>query len=368
MPSHIAHYVFARELAERAFGERARALISEFGSFLALGAQGPDIFLHNRHRRPAGLNYGIILHRKNAGRFCGALVRYRPRESIISAEGAYTLGCISHVVLDRLLHPYINYRAGWVEPKQPQTYEYRVNHPFLERIIDVALLRSQLDMTVAELDFASVISCDTPDALRILHLVRRALRAATRRGSRDLLLARRLRNAYLDAMSYYQHTNSIDFELARRELAKAEEPLPFWLGIYHPPTLPEDIDFMNTRRVMWRHPCSGEPYSSESVFDLYDRALPHGRMLFTAAAEAWAGARPCLAHSPAGAQPPPETAPERMSSPEPPPEISLERLIGNGDLSDERIEGEPCERRYFDVLPFEQALQHIRDYVFEVSG
>ncbi len=368
MPSHIAHYVFARELAERAFGEQAGALTNDFGSFLALGAQGPDIFLHNRHRRPAGLNYGIILHRKNAGLFCAALVRYRPRESVFSAEGAYTLGCISHVVLDRLLHPYINYRAGWVEPKQPETYEYRVNHPFLERIIDVALLRSRLEMTVTELDFASVISCDTPDAVRVLHLVRRALRAATRRGSRDLLLARRIRNAYHDAMSYYRHTNSVDLELARRELQNADEPLPFWLGIYHPPTLPDDIDFMNTRRLGWRHPCSGEPYSRESVFDLYERALPLGQMLFAAAAEAWEGARPTVSLSSPESAPVFQSAPGRTNDPIPPPAVSLERLIGNGDLSDERIEGEPCERRYFDVLPFEQALQHIRDYVLEVPG
>ena len=368
MPSHIAHYVFARELTERAFGNGGSALLEEFDSFLALGAQGPDIFLHNRHRRPAGLNYGIILHRKNAGLFCAAIVRHHRQESIFSPEGAYLLGCISHVVLDRILHPYINYRAGWVEPKQPETYEYRVNHPFLERIIDVALLRSQLDMTVDDLDFASVISCETSAALRILHLVRRALRAATRRGSRDLLLSRRLRNAYLDAMSYYRHTNTIDFETARRELTIADEQLPFWLGIYHPPSLPEDIDFMNAEHLTWRHPCSGETYSSESVYDLYERALPHGQMLFTAAIEAWAGTRPTFARPSGETIPIAQTAPGRTTLTDPPQGVSLERLVGNGDLSDERLEGEPCERRYSDVLPFEQALRHIRDYVFEASG
>lgn len=400
MPSHFAHYIFARDLLNTLPETVAKSLNESCDSFLALGAQGPDIFLHNRHRRPAGLNYGIILHRKNSGLYCASLIRQFAHKPIDSPSGAFTLGSISHVVLDRLFHPYINFRAGWVEPKQPQTYSYRVNHPFLERIIDVKLLESRWGMTPNEFDFAHRVNCDTRTALPVLHAVRRALRAATRRGRNDMLLGRRIKNAYLDAMDYYRHTNSIDYARATREIRASEEELPFWLGIYHPPVLPPDIDFMNDARAWWRHPCSGNRYSNESVYDLYDRALSHGRMLYTAAYEAWYGSRPKRAvdesnetrelatgsrdgygfgsgydahgsDGPSGsddARPGvniPTTAPGTTTDPLPPHGLSVERLVGNGDLSDERIEGEPCERKHFEVLDFERTLRHIRSYVLE---
>lgn len=365
MPSQISHYIFATDLARTLDSGTASALTGTLDPFLALGAQGPDIFLHNRKRRPAGLNYGIILHRKNAGLFCASLIRANNRESIASPEGAYTLGCISHVVLDRLLHPYINYHAGWVEPKQKHTYGYRINHPFLERIIDVKLLESRRRMTPDELDFASRIALDEDYATPLLAAIRTGIRTATRRGGSDTDMLHRLSNAYKDALDYYRYTNKVDVSKAREALAESEETLPFWLGIYHPPTLPADIDFTNTARTQWCHPCTGEAYSSESVDDLYERALAHARMLFRAAVEAWEGTRePFNSPTPDGS-PAIETAPGHRTDPTPPEGVPLEKLIGNGDLSDERNEGEPCTRRYFEVLPFERALSHIRDYLLE---
>ncbi|MFW5994885.1 MAG: hypothetical protein ACOCRN_02150 [Spirochaetia bacterium] len=367
MPSQIAHYLFAVDLARRLGGETSTTLTGALDPFLALGAQGPDIFLHNRKRRPAGLNYGIILHRKNAGLFCASLAHANRRESILSPVGAYTLGCISHVVLDRILHPYINVHAGWVEPKQPHTYGYRVNHPFLERIIDVTLLESRRHMTPEELDFASHIALDERYATPLLAAIRDGIRTATRRGGSDTDMLRRLSNAYKDALDYYRYTNKVDVSRAREALAESEEQLPFWLGIYHPPTLPDDIDFTNTGRKPWRHPCTGETYSSESVDDLYDRALAHAHMLFRATVETWEGARDAFEPSPPSSGSAVETAPGYRTDPRPPEGVSLEKLVGNGDLSDERNEGEPCTRRYFDVLPFERALSHLRAYILEAE-
>ena len=339
MPSHISHYLFASDLAHRVFSEASAAkLTTDFDEFLTLGAQGPDLFLHNRRRKPSGLTYGMLLHRKSAGRFCASLVHTNRHKPVISPEGAYATGWISHVVLDRILHPYINYHAGWVVPKHPETYAYRVNHVFLERTIDVFLLRERRNMDPETLNFASRVEVEPGQARGLFGSVREALVAATRRGENDSDLGRRIRNAYLDAVDYYHAINTVDRGRARAELELSDEELPFWLGIYHPICLPEDIDFGNRNREPWRHPCSGEIYSSESIYDMYERGLDLAEGLIGCMEESWRGARECFAGS----------------------EASLERRIGDGDLSDERLEGDPCRRTTFSVLDFPRALREIR--------
>ncbi|MFP4643733.1 MAG: zinc dependent phospholipase C family protein [Spirochaetales bacterium] len=339
MPSHISHYLFASDLVSRCLTEADAATITTaFDAFLTLGAQGPDLFLHNRRRKPSGLTYGMILHRKSAGRFCASLVHSNRLKPLISPEGAYTIGWISHVVLDRILHPYINYRAGWVIPNHPETYRYRVNHVFLERTIDVMLLRARRNMDPEAFNFASKVEVDQQQARGLFASVREALVAATKRAENDSDLGRRIRNAYLDALDYYRAIDRLDRSRARVELERSEEELPFWLGIYHPIRLPEDIDFGNRAREPWRHPCSGEIYSNESIDDMYERGLDLAEGLIGRMQESWRGARECFAGT----------------------EASLERLVGDGDLSDERLEGDPCRRTTFSVLDFPRALREIR--------
>ncbi len=393
MPSHISHYLFASDLVQRTLpAADAAAVSADFDSFLCLGAQGPDLFLHNRRRRPSGITYGMVLHRKSAGRFCASLVETNRHKPLISPEGAYTIGWLSHVVLDRILHPYINYRAGWVIPKHPETYHYRVNHVFLERTIDVLLLREKRNMQPEEFDFASKVEVDPGEARGVFGSVREALVSSTRRGENDSDLSRRIRNAYLDAVDYYHAINTVDRRRARMELEFSDEELPFWLGIYHPICLPRDIDFGNRNRSPWRHPCSGEFYSTESVDDMYARGLGIAEQLVRRVREAWEGSRRCFDEPPLGrgSRTEAENSSETDTSTEAEnisisgtgetasqgngatmaagqdsddPEVPLERLIGNGDLSDERLEGEPCRRTTFSVLDFPRALREIRSEI-----
>ncbi len=365
MPSHISHYLFASDLVHRILPARdAAALTEDFNAFLTLGAQGPDLFLHNRRRKPSGLTYGMILHRKSAGRFCASLVETNQHKPFVSPEGAYTIGWISHIVLDRILHPYINYRAGWVIPKHPETYSYRVNHVFLERTIDVLLLRARRNMAPDAFDFASRIEVDPGEARGLFGSVRQALVAATRRAGDDSDLSRRIRNAYLDAVDYYHAINTVDRRRARMELELSDEELPFWLGVYHPIRLPEDIDFGNRARTPWRNPCSGQICSSESIDDMFERGLEVAAGLAERLGEAWHGARKCLEDDESASTGEKETGDSARTPPDASdPETPLERLIGNGDLSDERLEGEPCRRTTFSVLDFQRALREIRSEI-----
>ena len=120
MASHVAHLLFAEESATQAGQELDRK-----DSYYVLGAQGPDLFLHSQRRKPRGIQYGGLLHRKGFASFAASL-------AVGSSEAQrYAAGFITHVVLDRGSHPFINYFAGWWDRGRPETRRYQHMHPFL---------------------------------------------------------------------------------------------------------------------------------------------------------------------------------------------------------------------------------------------
>ena len=65
-------------------------------------------------------------------------------------------------MLDRVTHPFINYFSGWVVPDRPDSEQYYHCHAFLERIIDVFVLRIRKRQTISDYDFFSHVDCGEP--------------------------------------------------------------------------------------------------------------------------------------------------------------------------------------------------------------
>ncbi len=145
MPSHISHALFAEDVIASVFGpDHFRRHLNA----MTFGAQGPDLFYHTRRTRPSCVMFGSLIHKKGYGTLAANMARsvLTSQETIDSNSAAYLLGFTTHAFLDRKLHPYINYRAGWVEDGQADTEKYRHSHVFLERIIDVLLLREKKEL------------------------------------------------------------------------------------------------------------------------------------------------------------------------------------------------------------------------------
>jgi hypothetical protein len=386
MPSHLAHLIFAEETIREAFGNRFDEIKEQNPELLALGSQGPDMFYHNRRSKPSGLHYGSALHRKNYGRFVAALVQVM-RESedagngtrdsggrqdrndagngapagprggsgggdapFSSPGGLYAASWLTHAVMDRHLHPFINYFAGWGSPRpqQPST------HAFFERIIDVLLLEHKLDMKPWEFDFYGLIDGADTTMEWIRHALIRALRGTFTQAREDDRIAQRLSNAFADALGFYRYTNMVDWqELVRRlgiESARGnvgEGRLLRALAIFHPPSIPRDIDYANTRRAAWCHPCDQSRVYRASLWDLYEEARARAVRLLRELERAWNGSMPAdslQADAPGNG----ETRGD-----------SLEAAIGNSDLSDTDDRPWPCPKRYSMQLPLTEMLQAI---------
>lgn len=333
MPAHVTHRLFAEDSLRAAFGAEGDRIFREFGPFLTFGAQGPDFFYHNQRTKPSGLPFGKMLHRGRYGTMVRALVE-RSDEGVHSPEGAFTLGFVTHAVLDRRTHPFIIYFSGWVEPRDPSTDRYYLCHAFFERIIDTAMLERRRGLEIGSYDFLRLVQCGREMPDRLAGLVAGALCDTFPKLRSDTLLTlTKVRNAYRDTIGFYGYTNPPDRrtrELARELDLSDGARRRRRLALFHPYALPDGIDFLNDAHREWVHPSFRELRSTESFEELYDRAVEEAVPVLRVAAEALSGAASAEA---------------------------VEEAVGNRNLNDGRSTGVPAPSRYSDPLPLPELLE-----------
>ncbi len=342
MPSHISHALLVEAALESLTVDRLDCSLTDdprVHSVTLLGSQGPDVFLHNHRRKPRAFRYGALLHRKGNAGLVSSLARsaaeirvFDPtdddRNRAFLEVAAFTLGYISHVWLDRIMHPYINYSAGWrgVPDRDP---DRPAMHAFLERIIDVQLLRYRCGVSVQEFRFFERLPSSSDDLAILRTHVARAIRSSLRSAGDDHLLEQRLANALFDSLSYYRHTESPSPEYFVLGRAREREGSisSRWLSVVHPPEELITLDGLNRVHRYWQHPCDPSRTSHASVPDLFDRARKKTIEVFLL----WWDA---------------------TGSPENPERTRvLETALGEENLNDGITGDPPCRRQVCDPLP-----------------
>ncbi len=316
---------------EKAFGDEGKGILAAHGNILRFGAQGPDFFYHNQRTMPSGLRYGVMSHRTRYGTLVENMVREALRLAMTphSELAAYIYGFATHAPLDRKTHPYIGYRAGWVDPDKPETKKYFHCHPFLERILDVLILKEKRGLDLARFDFVPQVYCGKTLPYSVIKTLVKSLNAtypALNFKSRD---RRRIENAYHDTIFFFKLTNhrnplltKLAFKKDRKEGFHEKR-----LALLHPFEVPEGLDFLNKGRAAWRNPCDGETLNA-SVMDLYKEALVQAVSSLKTVYEAISGKIP----------------PERVRD-----------AVGEQSLDTDRENH--CTPRFSDPFPLHEALQ-----------
>lgn len=364
MPSHVSHALLAEELLASLPASvthiQSRAGVGSLSGavpYAILGAQGPDLFLHNHRRTPRGFRFGAILHRKGSDRLLAALARIaaaRPAEDDGTPGAtrtqlmAYAFGYISHVWFDRLAHPYINTRAGW--RGTPDNHPDRpAMHAFLERIIDVQLLRHMHAMAIARYRFAERLPSRDEALARMVGPLAGAVGVALVSAAGDPSLETRVSNALRDAYGFYRYTDAPtdDYFVVARSAEHRGEVSSRWLSLVHPPEQMLEFDSLNLAGDVWHHPCDPHQTHGESVPDLMAQACIRTR----ATCEAWAALLAVLVES--GAVPANDPATRRV-------ERALLEAVGDANLNDGTTGDPPCRRTHADPLPLLDLYERIK--------
>lgn len=302
MPSHAAHLLFALQ--------SARLPVSPEYPLLAAvnhGAQWPDQFYHNQRSQPSALYLGVALHKRGMASLAAAALARAGSDAAV--ESAWAL--LSHAVLDRWLHPWINCRAGWFDPAAADSWRFRHQHPLLERLIDVWLCRRYDAPWLLGPDFARAWGPpprrgETPPPAPGADWLP-AVKGLYPRAAADAELAARLDNAWRDSRGYYHWSCALaDAEyaameaearachaaLAARGGSPGEDAPLRYAAIVHP-RLPreraDELDAIFCDNAEWLDPCAAGGPQSASLAELWEGALGEMRGLRGAMAEMPAG-------------------------------------------------------------------------------
>jgi hypothetical protein len=258
-------------------------------------------------------------------------IRNNRREKGINAMGVYALGFMTHAILDRHCHPYIVYKSD------------REFHGFLERIIDVLMLKELRGKETASWDQNEVLAavCANPP-LGLKEIIARALaKAFPDKVNRDPKLSRRIDNTFADCAGFYAMTSPARIALAARADNSVNALLSFGMRslVYvFPENLSPEIDFLNFGHTDWRYPYvpPGMPQAhgadSRSFLQIYADALEAGINALS----------PCIfQYLDTGIFPIAEAA----------------RGMGNMSLSIQDEEGKPCAPNLQDPFPLVDVLR-----------
>ena len=363
MPSQILHAIYGedvvagihRRIAGR-FGIVAGKALEKIGldykTAFFLGCQGPDIFYHSRHRRPVGLEYGSLLHRRGAGIFTAGLlkmglpnpppdeedIRAHRREKGINALGVYAIGFMTHAILDRKTHPYIVYKSGIFSPSKPETRRYAMFHVFFERILDVLMLKIRKGIKIKSWDQSFLADvCENPPQGLCELLANSLTLAFPERAGKDEKLRVRVENTFLDCAGYYRFTNPAITSVKKKyrgNFPKKDslDALPYFYPVKIRNGKRIGVDFLNLKKRPWFYPAAGGERDERSFPEIYADAVDFAADSISPVIEKYLDT---------GVFPIPDAA----------------RAIGNGGLSINDENGKPCVPVLADPLPLDRVLK-----------
>jgi hypothetical protein len=211
---------------------------------------------------------------------------------------AYLLGLSTHAATDRIMHPFIIHFSGRYLPGREETHVLAGCHAFLERLIDMALLRSCRDRGPESFDIAAAMDIgkeNAPEALESLVLMWQAglSRAFPMATARDGVLGARVRNAFRDAAHFFEITDPharAGRNAGRVRFAGLDAADRIRIAaLLYPPALPESLDFMNEARIGWTHPSGDGRSSTEDCYSLFREAVRESAACMRSCADHAAG-------------------------------------------------------------------------------
>ncbi|AIQ53573.1 zinc dependent phospholipase C family protein [Paenibacillus sp. FSL R7-0331] len=276
MPNIWMHLEYGQQLAAEFRSEFAcLADLNNRPELYQLGCQGPDFLLYHSFlpwkKENRALRLGDAMHTDHCG---PVLLEFWERSLALPAEESkeaqqYFLGFLTHHLLDRNLHPFINWKAG---------YRHR-SHQRFEIVLDTLFMKS-LKQTDTWLHPAwkkiNIGSCFPGAVQSILH------KTASRWYPELSRLPEEMWDeAYLDML--LAHKLLYDPKGWKKSLLRGKA-----LRLFSQPlsAAEEHLDYLNEHHGEWRHSALYSEVRTESVWDLWEQALAEGRTVLRALA-AW---------------------------------------------------------------------------------
>lgn len=286
MAAFAAHEIFAEEMAAQYFDEAVRSIQERHRGVYQIGAQGPDLFFYNFFMSCGAekKKLGTRLHEEGAGRYFACLLDEicHAKDSLTIETGiSYFLGALTHYAFDLTLHPYVYARVGY-DPEDPRGDKNTLGaHLRLEAAMDARILMMKREVLPSSYYPEKLMQISEAEEACLMRL----LSAAGSRACRIHLKEENIRGSIWCMKKLvpklYDHTGK-----KRKRMEKWEKSW-FQDGYLSNFVVSDDLvlkgNIMNSLNRRWRHPWNPKWESTDSVWELYDKAADRYEEFY----EAW---------------------------------------------------------------------------------
>ncbi|MGV3489143.1 MAG: zinc dependent phospholipase C family protein [Tuberibacillus sp.] len=269
MPNIWTHIDFAEETTKDLEWMPRNALER---AYLRLGAQGPDPFFYYRFwpwiKEKQAVEVGDRIHNESCGPFLLDLI-----QSVLDAPDnrllkAYVLGFITHHLLDRNAHPYINYRSG-NEGRKHQELELTIDTIWMEERRQLITWRTPVYKEIdvgPELDPSIEAVMENTIAKHFPDLAGKMPAGYVDEAYRDMVKAQKVLSKFAGRKSRW---------------------LPQDIGALVFKPVDKNIDYLNRNKKEWIDPTNAHVKYTESFDDLFENAKKEAHGLLPLIIDYW---------------------------------------------------------------------------------
>lgn len=272
MPNIITHTLFAQEIFDKV-DEATHDLFEPRLQLLEIGSNGPDfLFFHGMNPKDfykkSDLRVaGSMFHAAHVNDFYQkALISIRNEqdEDIKKDMMIYVCGHLCHWALDAISHPYVFYRTGPCKGKSAW-YHHR-----FESLLDAIMLKVKRECTIEDFKFYEVCDVTKEQARAIARIYVVAIRQILGFDIKPHQILESLNDwHFIETLFYDASGDKLKALQTLETFTKAYNSLSGYIVPNHPD---DPYDVMNLLHTRWHHPSDSSFVSTESFFDLYDRA------------------------------------------------------------------------------------------------
>lgn len=276
MAGFATHAIYGEELLKEGTDRMPVSMIKRHQGVFGAGCQGPDLFLYNipmllscREK-----NLGIRMHHEKSSRYFANLVQV-----VWEAEDAWTMeigisylyGALAHYTLDSMIHPYVYARIGY-DPSSAYAKKATAGmHHRLESAIDAKMIAVKKGILPSGFA-ASAYQIMTKKEEKTLAAI---LEKAVSRCYRIHLKKENVLAAF-QMMKIITNGFFVASDGQREYLQRIEFPFQEDYGLTNfmvTDKLIRKRKVMNTQNEIWHNPWNWNKTSSDSVWEIYDKAV-----------------------------------------------------------------------------------------------
>ena len=245
--------------------EQIDAWKKQHGDIYAIKVDGKTAYLKKPDRKT--LSFASVAGQKDPMKFNEIILEncfIGGDEEIKKDMMTYVCGHLCHWALDATSHPYVFYRTGTCKGKSAW-YHHR-----FESLIDAIMLKVKKECTIEDFKFYEISDASKEEARAIARIYVPAIR--------QILGFEIKPHQIMESLKDWHFIESLFYDASGDKL-KALQTLETFTKAYNSlsgyivPNEPDDpYDVMNLLHTRWVHPSDDTLVSTESFFDLYDKA------------------------------------------------------------------------------------------------